>query len=393
MSSLKDKNDLNFETSNDHSKINSPGDEEKGLLEGRLKPTTLQFIDPKPNQLECDAYLLASILIEGTIKSIFLFFVLILMILFVMPMIILISFCRKEMNQFKFFIGLYPFLFLQIILILSNFVIVFLLIAPAICTIITQFFLIDELEKETNLEDNMEKFFLIKILLIAFYFFLALKECAFATEAIGFLITNIINIFRRKMEFQDIVSRFITFLIYFISFSIQFCIFGMQIFLSFYLSRINLLIIYKEVDLLSLIQNYAALTCILELDNAIVLFLRYTGILNFFQLFLEIFGVRFNNIGNNEEKLEKDFEKWDFGGTLGQITNSIKTKNRDFLSAFVKYIIAFKKIVIILGEEKFGIDENLNKTLLSFFKLLFIIGGAFFVFSYRDVKLNILDSI
>ena len=332
------------------------------------------MIDPHPNQLDCDAYLLASFLVEGGIKTLFLFIVLIFIIFIFFPLYLTILLCKGDFKNFKFILKLYPLLLVQVLLIILIFFIVSLLITPAICTITTQFVLIKELENQTE-QESSEKFYLIKILLIAFYFFMALKECSFATEAIGYQIIKIINIFRLNIQYKDCISQFLTCLIHFTSFTIIFCLFAFQIFLSFYLSKVNLIIIYKEVELLSLIQNYAALATILELDNIIILFLRHVGILNFFQFALGLFGVDFN-----EDEKEEQFEKWDFGSMVGEITNSIKNKDQKQISAFIKYLISFKYIKVILGEEKYGIEENLNKFLLSLFKVLLILGGVFIIF-------------
>lgn len=355
-------------------------DEEKGLLE-ESKPLSCcqnlvkSLIDTNPSQLDCDAYLLASVLIEGGIKAFFLFFVLLIIMFLIFPLYMIISLCKGELKDFKFFLKLYPLVFLQVLLIVLIFFIVGSLIAPALSTILTQYLLIQELEFEVQGQTS-EKYHLIKILLIAFYFIMAFKECSYATEAIGYQIVKIIKLFSLGIRFQDCISRFLTLLIYFISFSIRFCLFGLQIFLSFYLSKINLIIIYKEEDLLNLIQNYAALAAILELDNIIVLFLRLVGILNFFKCALEMFGIDFNEDSEKEE----EFEKWDFGNMVGEITNSIKKHDQQKISGFIKYIISLQCVNIIIKEEKFNIEENINKFLLSLLKVFLILGGVFIIF-------------
>lgn len=237
--------------------------------------------------------------------------------------------------------------------------------------------LITELQSTVQGESS-EKYHLIKTLLIGFYFIMAFKECFNALEGIGHQIIKIKD-FWIGIEFENMLTQFLTVLMHFTSFSIQFCFFGLQIFLSLYLSKINLIIIQKEEDLLNLIQNYSALAAILELDNIIVLFLRYIGILNLFKFTLELFGVDFS-----EDSKEEHFQILDFWTMFGEIAESAQRMEKNKISAFIKYIISYKSIKIILNEEKYEIKENLNKLLLSLFKILLILGAALLIFRQMD---------
>ena len=79
------------------------------------------LIDDTPTALECDAYFLASVLIEGFIKAIFLFVVLILILFLVFPLYISFRLWQRNYGDVKHFLRIYPSVFSQVFLILFIF--------------------------------------------------------------------------------------------------------------------------------------------------------------------------------------------------------------------------------------------------------------------------------
>lgn len=166
------------------------------------------------------------------------------------------------------------------------------LLFPGALVITTQVLCIKNLQNSTTVTQstNEGEMLILKVLMVIFFFFLSTKEVNAAIEAIGFH-------YKRTLADEEESSGWC------ILFPIRVSPQLMQILLAFWISYINIYLIYSVPDCTTLIQNFAALSIILEFDNYVMDFLRYMRFYTIYHKFIEAF------IGEEGKKSDSEEQK------------------------------------------------------------------------------------
>ena len=277
--------------------------EKVGDLEEESENNSLQ-------KLGCDAYLFSSVLLEYLIFFVlYAFFIVIaatIMMVFqvfafiISPFLACFGFTTWESLKEKFanvkrhFINLFS-IALEIICLL---LFLSMLLFPGALVITTQVLCIKNLQNITSVgqSTNEGEMLILKVLMVLFFFFLSTKEVNSAIEAMGFH-------YKRTLADEEQSSGWC------ILFPIRVSSQLMQILMAFWISYINIYLIYQVTDCASLIQNFAALSIILEFDNYVMDFLRYMRFYTIYHKFIEYFIGEEGKKSDSEEKKKKRTEQ------------------------------------------------------------------------------------
>ena len=305
----------NYQNFNDHNKIS---DEVKIMVQVDRVEKLIQLINrvdrrifnyrililkemnANDNKLECDSYFFTSSIID----FLFVFFVcfvmcIILTIIFplriclhffaiclkVTPPIKMIHICKEFMNMIKLYSYMIPILSFSLCLLI-----------PGSLVLLAQYLCLTELLNATGFEKNEESnsFYVLKILLIFFFFCLSIKEVDSAFNVIGFFVKNTSMIYGKS-------KLSIPFFLCFLQFLPQI----FQIFACFAFSYINKYLIVCGDDVEDLIQNFAALAVVLEFDNYVIGSLKYIQFPTIYDLFYSFF-MRYATENTTSDQIKKD---------------------------------------------------------------------------------------
>lgn len=272
----------------------------KQITNKRLEDIEEEIEKDNRTLLDCDAYLLLSVVLE------YLVFFILFGLLFLLLMILLVSFafvfmtvhcflvifrcssCEKLAKTIKevvkyFLIMVY--LILHLVFLLSFF---WILCFPGVLVVATQFICVSELEKLDygEVEDTMW-LLLLKVLMILFFFFLSMKEVSGAFDVISY--------FYKKSFEKNSLDRYL--------FLLRICPQLLQTFMCFWICYINIYLIKEVDDVPNLIQNFAALVIVLEFDNYVMDFLRYMRFYTIYKKLIVFFG---DKKEENKAKIEKE---------------------------------------------------------------------------------------
>lgn len=277
--------------------------EKVGDLEEESENNSLQ-------KMSCDAYLFSSVLLEYLIffvlYAVFIVVFATLMMVFhvvgfiVSPFLACFGFVtwdslkkEKFANAKRHFINLLSIAFEVICLLLFLSILLF----PGALVITTQVLCIKNLQNITTVgqSTNEGEMLILKVLMVLFFFFLSTKEVNAAIEAMGFH-------YKRTLADEEESSGWC------ILFPIRVSPQMMQILMAFWISYINIYLIYQVTDCASLIQNFAALSIILEFDNYVMDFLRYMRFYTIYHKFIEYFIGEEGKTSDSEKKKKEKTE-------------------------------------------------------------------------------------
>ena len=175
-----------------------------------------------------------------------------------------------------------------------------LLLFPCFLVLVTQIFCVQQLLLSNHIvrTETSNELWALKILMVIFFFFMSMKEVSAAFDAIGFFYKFT---FYSKNQNNSLINRIMNWINFFIRISPQF----FQIFLSFLISYVNIILIDDADDPTDLIQNFAGLTILLEFDNLVMAFFRHIRFFTFFQATIELLDKKQENKSTMEEKIAR----------------------------------------------------------------------------------------
>lgn len=264
--------------------------------------------DKESPVLECDSYLALSLGFEiffvNLINQIRLFILLALNLLaialeliFIVPLLLISMFTYRE--RILYFIKVYFWeLNYKNMCVLSSEVISqgFLLliyvsvITPCFGVFFAQIICISQIQEDvdnTSTETDSQSITLMKIFLAVCFCFISMKEVSSSWDNIGYFIkVSEKEFLDEQLRSPETIKQYFWKCVNFISHCLNglFRIIpqGVQMVLAFYITFVNLVLINKTSSPIDLIQNFAALAILLELDNIVIAFMRY---LRFFEVY------------------------------------------------------------------------------------------------------------
>ena len=211
---------------------------------------------------------------------------------------------------------------------------------PGILVTVTQVICILQLSDDSEAsaysgtDDN--RMVALRILAIIFFFFISMKEVSSAFDAISYLYMSEFGrwsenkkklekekeklqinqenaaLYKKKLEKitknlndmeEKLKGRYKIFLFILVKIIPQL----FQIFICFWISRLNIYLISEAEDSIDLIQNFAGLAIILEFDNIVIAFLKYLRFYTLYDKFLESLNIELKS--NELKKLGKEEKK------------------------------------------------------------------------------------
>ena len=227
----------------------------------------------------------------------------------------------------------------------------FCVITPCIGVFLAQLICLSQIWEDvvnTSSTDESQSITIMKIFLAVCFCFISMKEVSSSWDNIAYFYKVskeefLEGLLRNPKTLKQYFHKSLKFLLHCMYFLFRNIPQVVQMFLAFYITFVNLVLIDKTSSPVDLIQNFAALAILLELDNIVIAFMRY---LRFFEIYDLL-----NNCFDRGQKQNQMKEN---------IKREISEKKRKL---FESYIIKFNDILNdskTLGNKKKIIERTKN---------------------------------